>query len=132
MPKLKTIADLVVWQKSMELVLLSYRACEGFPAEERFALVSQIRRAATSVPANIAEGFGRWNRREFARFLAISSGSLRELETHFLISQRLGYISPTRVSPILEAIDEVARITYAMISKIKAKESATTKKPIAY
>jgi four helix bundle protein len=128
MPKLKTISDLLVWQKSMELVLLSYRACEAFPKEERFALTSQIRRAATSVPANIAEGFGRWNAREFARFLAISSGSLRELETHFLIAQRLGYITPTRLSPILMAIDEIARITYAMISKIKAKESTTAKK----
>src|SRR5260370_16282614 len=112
----------------MELLLLSYLACEAFPNEERFALTPQIRRAATSVTGNIAEGFGRWNAREFARFLAISSGSLRELETHFLSAQRLGYISPTRVSPILASVGEIARITYAMISKIKAKESTTAKK----
>src|SRR5260370_8983924 len=102
----------------MELLLLSYLACEAFPNEERFALTPQIRRAATSVTANIAEGFGRWNAREFARFLAISSGSLRELETHFLIAQRLAYISPTRVSPILPSLCEISQTTYALLSKL--------------
>jgi four helix bundle protein len=67
-----------VWQESVELVMVSYKLSALFPAEERFGLISQIRRAATSVPANIAEGFRRWNARDFARFLAIASGSLRE------------------------------------------------------
>jgi len=128
MRKLKTIRDLLVWQKSMELVITSYRATGSFPMEERFALASQIRRAATSVPANIAEGFGRWNAREFARCLSIASGSLRELETHFLIAQRLGYLSQSRVNSILESIDEIGRIAYAMISKIKTRQLVADKK----
>ena len=128
MRRVKTIRDLLVWQKSMELVLTSYRLSAGLPKDERFALASQIRRAATSIPANIAEGFGRWNAREFSRFLSIASGSLRELETHFLIAQQLGYLPPSRVNSLLQNVDEVARIIYAMISKIKARQSASEKK----
>src|SRR5258708_19202655 len=128
MRKLKTIRDLLVWQESMDLVITSYRATGSFPMEEGFALASQIRRAAISVPANIAEVFGRWNAREFARFLSIASGSLRELETHFLIAQRLGYLSQGRVNSILESIDEIARIAYAMISKIKTRQLVADKK----
>ena len=97
----RTIRDLKIWQKSMDLTVESYRASASFPSDEKFGLISQIRRAATSVPANIAEGFGRWNSREFSRFLAIASGSLRELETHLQIAQRLGYLSEVRLKPLL-------------------------------
>jgi four helix bundle protein len=84
----------------MDPAVESYRACAGFPTEGKFGLISQVRRAAASVSANIAEGFRRWNSREFARFLAIGSGSLRELETHLRIAQRLGYIgSSTETAP---------------------------------
>lgn len=81
-----TVQKLKIWQKSMDLVEACYRISLGFPRDERFGLLSQIKRAATSIPANIAEGYGRWNVREFARFLAIANGSLRELETHILIA----------------------------------------------
>lgn len=122
MVKPQTIKDLKVWQKSMDLAVASYRVSADFPQNERFGLVSQIRRAATSVPANIAEGFGRWNSREFARFLSIAGGSLRELETHFHIAQRLGYLSASRASCVLETIEESERMIYAMIAKIRRKQ----------
>ncbi|SRR5258708_5515824 len=127
----RTIRDLKIWQKSMDLAVESYRACASFPSDEKFGLISQIRRAATSVPANIAEGFGRWNSREFSRFLAIASGSLRELETHLQIAQRLGYLSEVRLKPLLASIDEVARMIYAMLSKIRAKQTVPTGKSAA-
>ena len=124
----RTIRDLKIWQKSMDLTVESYRASASFPSDEKFGLISQIRRAATSVPANIAEGFGRWNSREFSRFLAIASSSLRELETHLQIAQRLGYLSEVRLKPLLASIDEVARMIYAMLSKIRAKQTGPTVK----
>ena len=103
-----------VWQRSEELVVECYRLSAALPTEEKFGLVSQIRRAASSVPANIAEGFGRWNGRDFARFLAIASGSLRELETHLIVAGRLGYLSASRTETSLATIDEIARMLYRM------------------
>jgi four helix bundle protein len=98
----------------MDLVVACYKLSAVLPSEEKFGLVSQIRRAATSVPANIAEGFGRWNARDFARFLAIASGSLRELETHINIACRLGFLSSGSTAPTLLAIDDLAKMLYRM------------------
>lgn len=119
-----TVQKLEMWQKSMDLVEACYRISASFPHDERFGLLSQIKRAATSIPANIAEGYGRWNVREFARFLAIANGSLRELETHILIAKRLGYLAPGRATPILESANEVARMIYSMRSKIYSRLTA--------
>ena len=116
-----TVQDLKIWQKSMDLVEACYRASTAIPREERFGLISQMRRAATSVPANIAEGYGRWNVKEFARFLAIANGSLRELETHVVIARRLGYLSPRGCAPLLESTSEIARMIYGMRLKIQAR-----------
>jgi four helix bundle protein len=107
-----------VWQSSMELVVACYKLSAALPPEERFGLVSQIRRAATSIPANIAEGFGRWNAREFARFLSIASGSLRELETHLIIAGRLGYLSNGSIESTLSAIDDLAKMLYRMRQRV--------------
>jgi four helix bundle protein len=115
---LQSVRELKIWQKAMDLVEACYKFSATLPADERFELVSQIRRAATSVPANIAEGFGRWNTREFGRFLAISCGSLRELETHVIISQRLGYVSEAKSGPILRATDELAGMLFRMRERV--------------
>src|SRR6266481_8260927 len=105
----QSVQRLKVWQKSMDLVEASYKLSSRLPLDERFGLISQIRRAATSVPANIAEGFGRWNARDFARFVAIASGSLRELETHFIIVQRLGYLDKAAVDSALRLTDDLSK-----------------------
>jgi len=106
----------------MDLVVACYKLSAAFPASERYGLVSQIRRAATSVPANIAEGFGRWNARDFARFLAIASGSLRELETHLIIAGRLGHLPGESANSTLLAIDDLAKMLYRM--RLRVMENA--------
>ncbi len=114
----QTVHDLKIWQKSIELVERCYRLSTMLPLDERFALTSQIRRAATSVPANIAEAFGRWNSRDFARFLAIASGSLRELETHLVIVRRLGLVPGAKVDEVLPLCDELAKMLFKMRQRV--------------
>jgi four helix bundle protein len=121
--KVKTVRELRIWQQSIELAVASYRETSNFPPEEKFGMTAQIRRAATSVPANIAEGFGRWNQREFARFLAIANGSLRELETHFLVAEKLGYIRPERLAVLLRSIDDEGKMIFSLINRIRKKQA---------
>ena len=113
-----TVRELKVWRKSVDLVEVCYRLSAALPVDERFGLISQIRRAATSIPANIAEGFGRWNARDLGRFLAIASGSLRELETHLIICQRLGFLSGSSVETVLLSTDELAGMLYRMRTRV--------------
>jgi len=115
---MQSVREVRIWQKAMDLVEACYRLSATLPADERFGLTSQIRRAATSIPANIAEGFGRWNTREFGRFLAISCGSLRELETHVIITQRLGYVSEANAGAALRATDELAKMLFRMRQRV--------------
>ena len=86
---LRSYRDLLVWQKALELTVLIYRLSEGFPRTEIYGLTSQIRRASVSVPSNIAEGYGRGSRKEYLQFLFVAQGSLKELETQTILSQRL-------------------------------------------
>jgi len=116
---IRSVKDLKVWRKAMDLTIESYRATARFPDSEKFGLTSQIRRAAASVPANIAEGFGRWNQREFSRFLSIASGSARELETHMLIAGRLGYLSVETLNTMVASVDEVSGMLFALKSKVQ-------------
>ena len=108
----RSVRDLLVWQRAMDLVEICYRLTANFPQEEKFGLKSQIRRASTSIPANIAEGFGRWNPADFARFISIASGSLRELETHLAISARLEFLNTSSVTSTLRQTEELARMLY--------------------
>jgi four helix bundle protein len=88
--KIESYQDLLVWQKSIDLVAEVYRIAGKLPLNEQYGLTSQLRRAAVSVPANIAEGFGRWHANEFVRFLLIANGSVKEVETHMFIGSKLG------------------------------------------
>ena len=97
MDKIKSHKDLKVWQESMTLVVQIYKISEDFPKHEVYGLSSQIRRAAVSIPSNIAEGAGRKGENEFTRFLYIALGSLSEVETQLEISHRLGYIKDIEV-----------------------------------
>jgi four helix bundle protein len=102
--------DLIAWQKAMELVESVYKLTSRLPETERFGLVSQLRRAAVSIPSTIAEGHARASTREFVRFLSMARGSLAEVETQAIIVERLGYASSGVVGAILEQCDEQGRL----------------------
>jgi four helix bundle protein len=107
--------DLLVWQKAMALSV----ATKGFPREETYGMVAQIRRASVSIPANIAEGHGREQTRSFVQFLRIAQGSLKELETHLLLSEQVGLVhSDALVRPFSEA-DEIGRMLRALIRSLQ-------------
>lgn len=116
--------DLTVWQKAYKTSLLIYEATKNFPEEELYALTSQIRRAAVSIPSNIAEGFCRQRRLEYIQFLRISFGSGAEVETQLLIAKDLGYISNDKFEKINRLLDEVMRMLNSLISKIKLVPNA--------
>jgi four helix bundle protein len=109
-PPLADFRDLRVWQVGMDLVIESYRLGDLLPARERFGLVAQIRRAATSVPANVAEGNGRVHRREYLHHLSIARGSLNELQTLIAIADRLGYLPAAELAPFAELCDFTSRM----------------------
>jgi four helix bundle protein len=112
--RLNDYRELRVWQVAMDLVVESYRLADLLPDRERFGLVAQIRRAATSVPANIAEGYGRMRRGEYLNHLSIARGSLKELETHVAIAERLGYIHVSELAQFAELCDFVSRMLTRM------------------
>jgi four helix bundle protein len=112
--------DLQIWQKGMHLAQAVYRLPPKFPAEERFGLCSQMRRASVSVPSNIAEGQARPGSREFLQFLSYASGSLAELETQLLLSIDLGYCGPADAGPIEREIAEIQKMVAAIRRKLSA------------
>ena len=118
---LKNYKELKVWQRSYQLCLDIYKITKGFPKEERYGLTSQIRRAAVSVPSNIAEGYGRKTTPEYIRFLYIAYGSNCELETQILLSGDLGYIETGKLEILKEGIGEVERMLKALIKSLKRK-----------
>ena len=101
---------LEAWSKSVDFVVEIYKATERFPKEERYGLTSQIRRAAVSVPANIAEGAGRHSQKEFAHFLSNAQGSASELETELIIAHRLGYLSETLFCRLIADLERIGRL----------------------
>lgn len=110
---------LIVWQKAMDLVTRCYRASQSFPDDERFGITSQLRRVAMSVPANIAEGSGRGTRKAFANYLWIANGSLRELETHLTVAERLGYLSAEAVREAMSRTSEIGRLLVGLRRSLK-------------
>ena len=109
--------DLVAWQKAMTMVTNVYEVTKSFPSDERFGLISQIRRCAVSVPSNIAEGQARNTPGEFKQFLGIARGSLAELTTQLIIAQNLGYL-PSE-APTISMVEEVGRILTGLIKSLR-------------
>ena len=110
--------DLIVWQKAMDLSVLVYRLAEQFPKTETYRLVSQITRAVTSVPANIAEGHARGSSKDFAHFLAIAKGSLMETETFMTLAVRLEYIDSNDAKDTFELLTEISKMLTILRKKL--------------
>ena len=126
-PKPKHYKDLLVWQKGMNLAILVYKLTMTFPAEERYGLTSQLRRAAVSVPSNIAEGQARRGTNEFLQFLSIAEGSLAELETQLLLSVELNFTQQAEVEPALKEIDELQKMLVALKRKLSSFSPLATR-----
>ena len=118
--------ELVVWQKSLALAVDIHAATAGFPRSEQFGLVAQMRRAAVSVPSNIAEGSARRTTRDFAAFLHIARGSLSELETQMIVAQRVGYLGATASQALVVQSDEVGRMLTALIAALRRRIAASS------
>jgi four helix bundle protein len=116
--KVRNYQELIVWQRAMDLVEQVYSISKSFPREEMYGLTSQLRRAAVSIPSNIAEGQGRRTTADFVRHLSISYGSLREVETQILIAARLQYLSTEGCRGILEMAGEVGRLLNGLMSSL--------------
>jgi four helix bundle protein len=122
-PVITSYRDLRVWQDSMDLAVLCYEITARFPKEEMFGLTTQIRRAASSIPANVAEGHGRESTGSFVQYLRVAQGSLKELETHFLLATRLGFVEPTRSEQTLGRCGELGRMLRSLIRSLQRKNA---------
>jgi four helix bundle protein len=116
--------DLIVWQKAMDLVEEVYRWSAGFPTDERFGLTAQVRRAAVSVPSNIAEGQGRRSTGEFLQCLSVAQGSVREVETQVQIAGRLGYLDADGQRRLVALTQEVGRLLTGLANMLERRRRA--------
>ena len=119
-----TYTDLEVWQAAMDLAVLTYRLTAHFPKEERYGLTGQMRRAAVSVPSNIAEGKGRSSDKELLQFLCHSRGSLFEIETQLAISERLGYVEIRDCNEIREETARVGQMINGLMRALRSPSAA--------
>lgn len=119
MSDVRSYRDLIVWQRAMDAAAATYELTREYPRDELFGLTSQSRRAAASVAANIAEGYGRASKQAYINFLRIAQGSLKELETHLLLAERVRVTPAGSIQPILEQAEEVGRMLNALIGKLR-------------
>jgi four helix bundle protein len=115
--------DLVVWQEAMNLAEAAYRLTARFPKEETYGLTSQVRRSGVSVPANIAEGYGRDSRGAYLQQLRVAQGSLKEFETHLLLAERVGLVDTTALAPSLAKSETVGKMLRSLIRSIENSKS---------
>ena len=115
---MKSYKELIVWQKSVTLVLSVYKLTEEFPDAEKFGLISQMRRCAVSIPSNIAEGWGRASDKEKKQFVRIAYGSASELETQLLISYKLGFVEKKKCDEADTELTEVLKMLNGLINKL--------------
>ena len=120
-PKARGYKDLIVWQKAMQLVKGIYLLTREFPSDERFGLISQMRRAAVSVPSNIAEGQARHSTGEFIQFISHAEGSVAELETQLTIAVDLSYCDEQRSKPLFDLLLELRKMLNALRRKLQGR-----------
>jgi four helix bundle protein len=113
--------NLDAWKEAMRLAELVYSHTESFPQKEQYGLTSQLRRAAVSVPSNIAEGAARHTTQEFIRFVATARGSIAEIETQILLARTFGYLSHENADIVLKQLDSVARLSTKLFQSLKQK-----------
>lgn len=118
---IESYRDLKVWQRGVDLTERIYAATQPFPVEERFGLVAQLRRAAVSIPSNIAEGWGRMSTGDFIRFLSIARGSLTEVETQVIVAHRLGFIDDQTRRQVLKETTVESKMLRALIRSLERK-----------
>ncbi len=118
----RSYKDLVVWQKGIQLARLMYGLTQGFPSEEKFGIVAQMRRAAVSNPSNVAEGQARHTPGEFIQFISHAEGSLAELDTQLILSTELKFCSQSAAEPVFTLFDEIRRMLNALRRKLAARE----------
>ncbi len=119
MEKIKNFKQLKIWQKGIGIVKDIYQLTKRFPKYELYGLTSQMRRAAISIPSNVAEGFKRRHNKEYTQFLHITSGSAAELETQLIISKELGFIGEDKLEANLEKLDHISRMISSLLNKLK-------------
>ena len=115
--------DLHVWQTGMTLATQCYFLTGEFPKEEMYGMISQVRRAATSVPANIAEGYGRESTGDYIKFLRVAQGSLKELETHLLWAADVELTTHEKTKPVLAIADEIGRMLRSLVRSLQSKQT---------
>ncbi len=120
---MKSYKELIVWQRSIDLVTLIYQETLKFPKEELYVLVSQMRRSVISIPSNISEGYARRTTKEYINFIQIAFGSAAELETQLIIANRLGYLSDKKHLEIDSKLGEILKMLNGLLVKLKTKTS---------
>ena len=118
MPRIRSFRDLLAWQKAVDLAVEIYQLTRIFPKSELFGLASQVQRSGVSVPANIAEGYGSTGPGEYLHFLSNARGSLRETETHLIISNLVGLSTPEAHLALMDTADEVGRLLYGLTRSV--------------
>jgi four helix bundle protein len=116
--EIRSYRDLRVWQNGMEIAANVYRLTQNWPKAELYGLTAQARRAATSIPANIAEGYGRHSTGSYVQFLKIAQGSLKELETHLILASRIDITTEAAVEPILLQTDDLGKMLFGLIRRL--------------
>lgn len=119
MSEINDFKDLRIWQKGVDIAEKCYFLTRGFPQDELYGMVQQIRRSAVSIPANIAEGYGRRYRGEYLRFLNIAQGSINELETHLILAKRIGLSQGNETEVIIKLLQEETRMIISLIKKLE-------------
>lgn len=117
--------ELDVWKKSVALTTELYKLTSRFPDTERYGLASQIRRATTSIAANIAEGWGRGSRGEYIQFLTVARGSLMELETHLIVASNLHFLNPEEFHALLKPLEDIGKMLNRLIAVLRARKTST-------